>query len=344
MIIQKLFEIFKEVHSQKFEMASNGEYKFISSSALKNFINPLLIKHGVMPTPPRVESVTRHNRIIDVIIEFGFVDVEDLSETRMMIVGSGFDDSDKGVYKAMTGADKYKYILLFQIPTQDDPEYGNFKIINQILPTEDHSSKAVGRVMDEIKSIVVNEVPEIPAVKEPIKRTEEVYTISGLGSKSLDELKSMVGQLVDVDSLTTFEGEPVKRMSKRMLADIILAKQRGDLKKHMNNYWGIQLDIEEVKETSMIEPKAVVHNLISDLPEIEDVDPVFRWRSFGNATQIEDYFLSLGFNDDKVIEKLKEMDMFDYGDGEENVYLNLKDVCTSAPTDVINDLLTQLNS
>jgi hypothetical protein len=92
-----------------------------------------------MPTPPRVESVTRHNRIIDVIIEFGFVDVEDLSETRMMIVGSGFDDSDKGVYKAMTGADKYKYILLFQIPTQDDPEYGNFKIINQILPTENHS-------------------------------------------------------------------------------------------------------------------------------------------------------------------------------------------------------------
>ena len=344
MIIQKLFEIFKEVHSQKFEMASNGEYKFISSSALKNFINPLLIKHGVMPSPPRVESITRHNRIIDVIIEFGFIDTEDMSQTKMMIVGSGFDDSDKGVYKAMTGADKYKYILLFQIPTQDDPEFGNFKITSQILPSEDHSAKAVGRVMDEIKSIVVNEIPEIPAVKEPIKKASESYSIASLGGKPLDELKNMVNDIVDIDTLTMFEGEPVKRMSKRMLADIILANQRGDLKKHMKDYWGIELDIEEAKETIVIEAKPREDKPGDRLPDFEDLDPIFNSRSFKNATEIEDYFLSLGFSDDKVIEKLKEMDMFDYGDGEENVYLNLKDVCTSAPSIVIDDLLEQLNS
>lgn len=344
MIVQKLFEIFKEVHSQKFEMASNGEYKFISSSALKNFINPLLIKHGVMPSPPRVESITRHSRIIDVVIEFGFIDVEDMTEMKMMIVGSGFDDSDKGVYKAMTGADKYKYILMFQIPTQDDPEFGNFKITNQILPSEDHSAKAVGRVMDEIKSIVVNEIPEIPAVKEPIKKASESYSIASLGAKPLDELKDMVNEIVEINYLTMFEGEPVKRMSKRMLADIILAKQRGDLKKHMKDYWGIELDIEEVKQTSVIEAKPLERKMSFIMPPIEEIDPVFMSRGFGNATEIEDYFLSLGFTEDKVVDKLKEMDMFDYGDGEENVYLNLKDVCTSAPTSVINDLLIQLNS
>jgi len=157
-------------------------------------------------------------------------------------------------------------------------------------------------------------------------------------------LKDMVNEIVEINYLTMFEGEPVKRMSKRMLADIILAKQRGDLKKHMSDYWGIELDITEVKQTSVIEAKPKEDKPGERLPDFEDLDPIFNSRSFKNATEIEDYFLSLGFTDERVIEKLKEMDMFDYGDGEENVYLNLKDVCTSAPSIVIDDLLTQLNS
>lgn len=38
------------------------------------------------------------------------------------IVGHGQDRSDKGVYKAMTGAKKYGYACLFSLPTTDDPE------------------------------------------------------------------------------------------------------------------------------------------------------------------------------------------------------------------------------
>ena len=37
-------------------------------------------------------------------------------------IGSGFDGGDKADYKAMTGARKYLFRLLFHIPTGDDPD------------------------------------------------------------------------------------------------------------------------------------------------------------------------------------------------------------------------------
>ena len=38
------------------------------------------------------------------------------------ITGTGGDQTDKGMYKAITGAIKYIFIKHFLIPTQDDPE------------------------------------------------------------------------------------------------------------------------------------------------------------------------------------------------------------------------------
>lgn len=39
--------------------------------------------------------------------------------------GQGVDSGDKGIYKAITGANKYFIYKLLNLPTGDDPESGN---------------------------------------------------------------------------------------------------------------------------------------------------------------------------------------------------------------------------
>lgn len=52
-------------------------------------------------------------------------------------IGSGFDGGDKADYKAMTGARKYLFRLLFHIPTGDDPDRDTPE-----SDTEAHAGKA----------------------------------------------------------------------------------------------------------------------------------------------------------------------------------------------------------
>jgi hypothetical protein len=54
--------------------------------------------------------------------EFDFTDSESGQTLTVPWAGRGEDPSDKGIYKAMTGAEKYVLMKTFMIPTHDDPE------------------------------------------------------------------------------------------------------------------------------------------------------------------------------------------------------------------------------
>jgi hypothetical protein len=53
---------------------------------------------------------------------FTFMDGETGEMIQRSFAGSGVDTDDKGLYKAMTGAEKYFLLKSFMIPTGDDPE------------------------------------------------------------------------------------------------------------------------------------------------------------------------------------------------------------------------------
>lgn len=58
---------------------------------------------------------------------FRFVDGETGESLEFPWLGSGTDKEDKGVYKAMTGGEKYFLLKTFLMPTGDDPEQDDDK-------------------------------------------------------------------------------------------------------------------------------------------------------------------------------------------------------------------------
>lgn len=55
-------------------------------------------------------------------IAYSLVDSEEGATYTFRMIGQAMDDQDKGVYKALTGAQKYVYLKLLMIGTGDDPE------------------------------------------------------------------------------------------------------------------------------------------------------------------------------------------------------------------------------
>lgn len=55
-------------------------------------------------------------------MEFTFIDGESGETLTRPWLGAGTDKEDKGVYKAMTGGEKYFLLKTFLLPTGDDPE------------------------------------------------------------------------------------------------------------------------------------------------------------------------------------------------------------------------------
>lgn len=71
------------------------------------------------------EVVTRKGNkeiVTTVTVEYTFLDGETGETLAFIMVGSGQDAGDKGIYKALTGATKYALMKSFLIPTGDDPE------------------------------------------------------------------------------------------------------------------------------------------------------------------------------------------------------------------------------
>jgi len=105
-------------------------YKYASEADLLEKLRPALIEEGLIliPSVEMVRPMDEHgNTIVDMKYEIVHKD-GDIWPHVVRISGCGNDRSkngsvgDKGVYKAITGANKYLLFKLFQIETGDDPE------------------------------------------------------------------------------------------------------------------------------------------------------------------------------------------------------------------------------
>ena len=105
-------------------------YKYASEAALLETLRPALIENGLIliPSVSNVSSVDAHGNTL-VTVEYTLAHVSgEVWPDKITAIGCGNDMSksgkigDKGVYKAITGANKYLLFKLFQIETGDDPE------------------------------------------------------------------------------------------------------------------------------------------------------------------------------------------------------------------------------
>jgi len=132
-LVTKLSTIMGElgnVEKKGFNKAQN--YRFVRESDVVAALVPLLAKHHILLHT----TVTNHTLeplyktqsgsqmwLTTVTVDGTWID-GDTGETlpASTFIGYGADTGDKGVYKAMTGAEKYMLMKGFLISTGDDPE------------------------------------------------------------------------------------------------------------------------------------------------------------------------------------------------------------------------------
>lgn len=117
-------------------------YKYAGEADLLDKLRPAMIEAGLMLIPSQREASNpdAHGNV-NVQIEYTLIHKDgDVWPEKIAAFGCGNDMSpktgrigDKGLYKAITGANKYLLFKLFQIETGDDPEVDN-KIETEAAP------------------------------------------------------------------------------------------------------------------------------------------------------------------------------------------------------------------
>lgn len=124
-------------------------YKFRGIDDLYNALQPALIKHGVFCLP-EVLSSAREERtaknggtlfisILTVKYTFYCADGSSVSAT---VIGEAMDSSDKATNKAMSAAQKYAFLQIFSIPTEEPKDSEN----DHFEPTPSEFSKTSEKV------------------------------------------------------------------------------------------------------------------------------------------------------------------------------------------------------
>lgn len=85
---------------------------------------PGIVSHEWRELQPNKDGKPR-DPVVLVNMTFTFMDGDSGETIERHWLGAGQDSGDKGVYKAMTGGDKYFLLKAFLIPTGDDPEREN---------------------------------------------------------------------------------------------------------------------------------------------------------------------------------------------------------------------------
>ena len=127
-IAKQIGHVVKTGHNEdhNYDFASNADIIEAARGPMNEAL--LAILPSVLPETIKVTTgLGRNNNVIltTLVVQFTVVDGESGCKAVCNFPGAGSDTMDKGVYKAMTGATKYFYEKLFNIPTrspQDEPE------------------------------------------------------------------------------------------------------------------------------------------------------------------------------------------------------------------------------
>lgn len=128
-VSKKLLQVINAISGKVNKSGYNSfqKYKYVTEGDLIDAVREELVKNGLMITTSVVSSLTSQEEGSDqymthVILEHNIVDVESGEVHSVRSAGSGADKLDKGVYKAITGANKYFLLKTFLLSGDDDPE------------------------------------------------------------------------------------------------------------------------------------------------------------------------------------------------------------------------------
>jgi hypothetical protein len=130
-LILKLVEVMKSIpYIQKAGFNSFHKYRYASEADVNERVREEFAKRNLVMIPdvksctvrPHVTHKGHHESITTVEVEFKIIDGDTGETISFTTFGEGQDAGDKGIYKAITGAQKYALMKMLMIPTGDDPE------------------------------------------------------------------------------------------------------------------------------------------------------------------------------------------------------------------------------
>lgn len=129
-ITQALHQVMSSVsYIQKTSRNDFHKYNYVGEADLLEKLRPAMLEAGLMliPSIKGVSPIDEHG-VTTVQMEYTLIHKDgDIWPSVICAAGQGGDRNkngvgDKGLYKAITGANKYLLFKLFQIETGDDPE------------------------------------------------------------------------------------------------------------------------------------------------------------------------------------------------------------------------------
>lgn len=130
-LVQKLAKIMSQVD----RIPKNGfnnfhKYNYATESDVTDAVRKHMAEENVIMFPDITDhqmtpvTTARGNQefLTTIRITYTLMDGDSGEELSFNTIGQGQDAGDKGIYKAITGAQKYALMKLFHIPTGDDPE------------------------------------------------------------------------------------------------------------------------------------------------------------------------------------------------------------------------------
>src|SRR5690606_17973389 len=101
-----------------------------------------IVKAGLV-IATSVDTVSREGNITTVTLKHTIIDAESGESMEVKSAGQGADNQDKGVFKAITGANKYFLLKMFLLSGDDDPENdGGAKDVKALTTTAKPAMKA----------------------------------------------------------------------------------------------------------------------------------------------------------------------------------------------------------
>lgn len=147
-LAEKLVKVLASVENvEKSGWNSHQKYKYITEEDVLTAVKKALITNKVFiaqsskildvkeidGTDPRT-GATKKSFLTTVETTHTFIDGDSGESLSVMSTGQGHDSLDKGVYKAITGANKYFFMKTLMLSTGDDPENDSGQV--------DHSAKS----------------------------------------------------------------------------------------------------------------------------------------------------------------------------------------------------------
>lgn len=181
-----LAEVLCAIRSEIDTVQKNGNntfhrYKYATANDIFHEVRDTCSKHGLGIIPMGMADFQIQDKDKGGMVLFGQMQflliAPNGEQATASIPCAGEDKGDKSPYKAITGALKYLFISLFQIPTEDDPEKDTRTLAKKQAFTNGNSApqQAAKPKVETINKAQINELLEL-ANKVPKENQDDNFT------------------------------------------------------------------------------------------------------------------------------------------------------------------------